>query len=124
MTTKDDFDNGFRNEPQIPVPNATIILFLGILSIPCCCCVVGIIPAVIAIVLASNAGKLYNAEPERYTQSSYSNMNTGKICAIIGLILSIMFAVYMVRVISYIGIDALSDPDLLQERLQELMNQR
>ena len=124
MTTNYDFDNGFRNEPQIPVPNATMILVLGILSITCCCYSVGIIPAIIAFVLASNAGKLYHAEPERYTQSSYSNMNAGKICAIIGLILSIGFAIYMVWVISYIGMEALRNPELLQERIQELMNQR
>ena len=125
MTTNYDFDSGFKNEPQIPVPNATVILVLGILSIVTCCCygILGIILATTALILASSAGKLYNAEPDRYTKSSYSNVNAGKICAIIGLILSIAFAIYMAWAIAYIGIDALTNPELLQERLQELMNQ-
>ena len=126
MTTNYDYDSGFRDEPQIPVPNATVILVLGILSIVFCCCygILGIILGIIALVLASSSGKLYNAEPERYTKGSYSNMNAGKICAIIGLILSAVFAIYLVRTIQQIGIDALTDPELLQERLKELINQR
>ena len=126
MTTNHDFDSGFRNEPQIPVPNATVVLVLGILSIVTCCCygIPGIILAIIALVMASSAGKLYNAEPGRYTKGSYDNMNAGKICAIIGLVLAVSFAIYIVWAITYIGWDILSNPELLQERMQELMNQR
>jgi uncharacterized BrkB/YihY/UPF0761 family membrane protein len=74
--------------------------------------------------MASSASKLYNEDPAHYTESSYKNMNAGKICAIIGLILSILFLVYMIWMISFIGWEALSNPELMQERMQELMNQR
>ena len=125
MTTNYDYDSGLRNEPQIPLPNATVILVLGILSIVFCCCygILGIILGIIALVLASSSGKLYNADPGRYTQSSYSNMNAGKICAIIGLIISIAFVIYMAWAIAFIGIEALTNPELLQERMQDLLNQ-
>ena len=115
------------NEPQIALPNASVVLVLGIISIVGCCCsygLVGIICAVIALVLAKSASNQYASDPQRYTQSSYSNMNTGKICAIVGLVLSIVAIIYMIGIISYIGIGALSNPELLQERMQELMNQR
>jgi uncharacterized protein YacL len=116
-------ENNF-NEPQIQVPNATVVLVLGIISIVSCCCygIVGVICAIIALVLASSAKKQYDEDPSRYIQSSYNNMNAGKICAIIGLILSILFAIYMIWLVSVIGWGALNNPELLQERMQELMN--
>ena len=126
MTTDYDCDDGFKNKPRIPIPNATAVLVLGILSIVTCCCygIPGIILAIIALILAKNDSKLYNAEPERYTQSSYSNMNAGKICAIIGLILSAVYIIYLVWFIAYIGIETLTNPELMQEWIQDLMNQR
>lgn len=124
MTTNHEvsFENDQTNF-QIPVPNATAILVLGIISIVGCCCYgIGFIFAIIALVLASNASKQYNEEPARYLQSSYKNMNAGKICAIIGLILSVLTIIYFIWAISFIGWDVMRDPELLQERLQELMN--
>ncbi|MDR0681015.1 MAG: hypothetical protein LBG15_04070 [Dysgonamonadaceae bacterium] len=124
MTT--NHETSFENDQtnfQIPVPNATAILVLGIISIVGCCCYgVGVIFAIIALVLESNASKQYNEEPARYLQSSYKNMNAGKICAIIGLVLSILTVIYFIWAISFIGWDAMRNPELLQERMQELLN--
>jgi uncharacterized protein YacL len=125
MTTNHEvsFENDYTN-PQIPVPNATVVLVLGIISIIGCCFYgIGLVFAIVALVLASNAVKQYNEEPARYQQSSYNNMNAGKICAIIGLILSILIAIYYIWIISYFGWDTLRDPALLQEKLQELLQQ-
>lgn len=110
---------------QIPVPNATVILVLGILSIVGCCCygLPGLICGIIAIVMANNATKLYNAEPERYLQSSLSNVNAGKICAIIGLILSVLSILSMIWYVMYFGLENITNPELMQERMQELMGQ-
>ena len=78
---------------QIPVPNATAVLVLGIFSIVtswCCGFVafVGLVLGIIALALASKAMALYNENPKLYTESSYKNLNAGKICAIIGIVIS------------------------------------
>ena len=65
---------------QQKLPNSTLILVLGILSIPTCCCygVLGLILGIIAIVLANKAAKVYAENPELYT--GFQNVKTGKIC--------------------------------------------
>ncbi|MEM7037338.1 MAG: CCC motif membrane protein [Bacteroidota bacterium] len=80
------------------VPDATAILILGIVSIlgGFCYGVVGIIVAVIAPVMANKSETKYNLDPERYTVNSHSNLRAGKICAIIGLVLSIILTVFFV----------------------------
>jgi hypothetical protein len=111
---------------QTPLPNSTLILVLGIASIVTCCCycIPGIICGIITLALASSANKLYRANPIAYTEGSYKNMNAGKICAIIGLILSLLSAIYVIWAVSvYLGWDVLNDPELLQQRVDELREQ-
>jgi uncharacterized membrane protein len=102
------------------LPNSTGVLVLGILSIVTCCCygIIGLPLGIVALVLAGKANKVYVEAPETYT--GYSNVKTGKILAIIGIILNVIFIGYIVWIISVLGFDALQDPALLQERLQEL----
>jgi uncharacterized protein YneF (UPF0154 family) len=107
------------NQPQIPLPNATAVLVLGILSIPACCCYgIGMVPAIIALFLARSASKQYLAEPEKYTESSYKNLTTGNICAWIGLIISIVYAILCIVYLYYF----MTNP-MFQEQMQELMKQ-
>ncbi|MDR9458125.1 MAG: CCC motif membrane protein [Salegentibacter sp.] len=70
------------------LPNSTIILIFGILSIIGCCCygILGVIFGIIALVMAKRATEIYNANPELYT--GFENVKTGRILAIIGLVLS------------------------------------
>ncbi|MGY5850909.1 CCC motif membrane protein [Salegentibacter sp. F14] len=70
------------------LPNSTLILIFGILSIIGCCCygILGVIFGIIALVMAKRATEIYNANPELYT--GYENVKTGRILAIIGLVLS------------------------------------
>jgi hypothetical protein len=105
------------NAPKIDLPNATVVLVLGILSIIGCCCygIIGIICAIIALVMAKSATTLYVSEPVRYTESSYKNMNAGKICAWVGLILSILYLIFLVILVATIGIAGLSDPNAIYE---------
>lgn len=71
------------------VPNATAVLVLGILSILFWCCWgLGLIMGVIALILGSKSKKLYRENPDRYSVSSYKNLNAGWICALIGTILA------------------------------------
>ena len=104
------------NEPRIALPNASVVLVLGIISIVGCCFsygVLGIICAIIALVLAKTATNLYISDPQRYTQSSYQNVNAGKICAWIGLIPSILQIIFMVFLIASLGFAALFDPNAI-----------
>ncbi|MGJ8593271.1 MAG: CCC motif membrane protein [Aquaticitalea sp.] len=102
------------------LPNATVILVLGIVSILGCCCygIPGLICGIIALVLASKAEKIYRLAPENY--SDYGNVKAGKIMAIIGIILSVITIVYIIWVVSFIGLEALQDPELLQKRMMEM----
>ncbi|WP_299336203.1 CCC motif membrane protein [uncultured Psychroserpens sp.] len=105
------------------LPNSTLILVFGIISIVLCWCygIIGIPLSIIALVLASKAKKTYMEEPELYT--GYQNMNIGKILAIIGLILNVLFLCYVIYILSQIGWDALNDPELLMERMEEMKAQ-
>ncbi|WP_419870216.1 CCC motif membrane protein [Chryseobacterium sp. CT-SW4] len=108
---------------QQKLPNATAVLVLGIVSIVGCCCygVVGIITGIIGLVLYKKDNALYQQNPELY--SDYSNLNTGRILCIIGLVLSVLYIIYIVVMLAVFGAETLSDPDLLQERLRELSGQ-
>jgi hypothetical protein len=107
---------------KAPLPNATAVLVLGIISIPTCCCygIVGLVCAIVALVLARSAKNLYRVNPEEYTEGSYKNLNAGVICAWIGLALAVLYIIYMIVIITTIGFDALRDPQLMRERIQDL----
>ncbi|SNZ00329.1 CCC motif membrane protein [Flagellimonas pacifica] len=104
---------------QQKLPNATLILVFGIISIVTCCCygIIGLIFGIIALVLANKATKLYMENPEMYTD--FKNVKTGKILAIIGVILNVLFLIYIIWAISYFGWDALQDPQKMQEILEQ-----
>ena len=117
-------ENQFSNfETQQKLPNATAVLVLGIVSIVTCCCygILGIVTGIVALVLAKKDTALYSSNPSVYT--NYSQIKSGKVLAIIGIILSVLYLVYMVWIISYFGFEAIQNPELLQERLREMMRQ-
>ena len=101
-----------QNQPmggQVSLPNATAVLVLGILSIVFCWCygIVGIVLGIIALVLSGKASSLYKDNPESYTIASFNNMKAGRICAIIGTILSALYIIFIIIYIFIIG-DAFS----------------
>lgn len=112
----------YQNQPQISLPNATAVLVLGILSIVGCCCygILGVILGIIALVLASKDMKLYRGNPHTYTQKSYSNLNAGRICAIIGLSFSAIYIVMMIFLVGTVGWENLQNPEALQEALENM----
>lgn len=84
------------------LPNATAVLILGILSILTCCCwgIIGLVLGIVALVLAKKDTTLYMENPELY--QGYSNINIGKVMAIIGIILSSVYLLFMLYLkISY-----------------------
>lgn len=88
---------------QQKLPNATLILVFGIVSIVTCCCygIIGLVFGIIAIVLAKKATVVYLENPEQYT--GYSNVKTGKILAIIGIILNLIYLIYIIWIFATIG---------------------
>ena len=86
------------SEPQQKVPYAISTLVWGIISFSACFIygIGGIICSIIGLVLASKGTAVYKADPLDYSQSSYKMLHAGRVCAVIGLILSIItFIVFM-----------------------------
>ncbi len=83
-----DQNENFQQQPypqyqgQEPLPNATIILILGILSIVVCQLL-----GIVALIMGNNSIDLYRRNPGRYSVESYNNVNAGRICGIIGICL-------------------------------------
>ncbi len=75
-------------EMKESLPNATLILILGIASIitTCFCYGTGIVLGIVALNLSKKDIQLYRANPDQYT--NYDNVTAGKICAIIGVALN------------------------------------
>lgn len=102
MVEPTNVEHGESPKIKQPLPNATAVLVLGILSIVFGCCTgfIGLILAIIAIVLAQKDFKLYQANPEQYEESSIKNLNAGRITAIIGLVLGILGVLYYIFILS------------------------
>ena len=102
------------------LPNSTLVLVMGILSIVGCCCygLPGLICGIVAVVVGQKATNIYKEAPENYT--GFDNVKAGKIMGIIGIVLSILFIIYLIWVISFIGWEVLQDPELLRERMEEM----
>lgn len=91
---------------QVPVPNSTAVLVLGICSIfPGCFCagIIGIVCGIIALVLSNKAMVAYKANPNAYTQASFNNLKAGKVCGIIGLSLSTLILIFYIVYIVALG---------------------
>ena len=88
---------------QMPVPNSTAVLVLGICSIfPGCFClgIIGIVCGIIALVLANKGMTFYNSNSNNYSITSFNNLKAGKVCAIIGLCLSsLILIIYVIYII-------------------------
>lgn len=99
------------------LPNSTLILVFGILSILTCCCwgILGLIFGIVALVMAKKAREIYIAEPELY--KGYGNVKTGRILAIIGIILSVIYLLLTIFAFVYYGADG------IQEMQEEMMRE-
>ena len=92
----------------VPVPNSQGILILGIFSlVTSFCCggigVVGLVLGIIAVSMSSKATQIYEQNPKAYTESSYKNINAGKICGIIGICLNGLMIVVGIIYLVVIG---------------------
>ena len=93
---------------KVPIPNSQGILILGIFSlVTSFCCggigFVGVILGIIALAMSSKAIQLYEKDPKPYTESSYKNVNAGRICGIIGICLNGLMIVVLIIYLAVMG---------------------
>ncbi len=94
--------NQNQSNMLLPVPNATAVLVLGILSIVFCC-FIGLVLGIIALVLAGKGIAAYNENPNKYSVASFKNLKAGKVCAIVGLCVSALYTIYWIFYIMIVG---------------------
>ena len=103
--TNQSSPNDYLNPGQggsMPLPNATTVLVLGILSIVIC----GFL-GIIGLILGNKDIALYKANPGIYSESSLSSLKAGRICSIVGLCLwAIGILVYAVVIFFIVGMAA------------------
>lgn len=106
MEQKDLLSTTPGQNVQQNLPNATTVLVLGIISIIGAFCygIVGLICGIIGLVLANKDRKLYRDSAELYSQASYGTSNAGRICSIIGLIISALIIILVVIVLVFFGL--------------------
>lgn len=99
----------------IALPNAIAVLVLGIVSIVGCFCygIIGLVCGIIAIVLSNKDIRLFKASPDLYTAGSYSNLKSGRVCAIVGLSLSAVYLIVIICYIIFVGAAILTHPDAI-----------
>lgn len=104
---------------QQKLPNSTLVLVMGILSIIGCCFygLPGLIFGIVAIIFGKKDKKLYLSNPDEYT--GIGNVNAGFIMGIIGVVLSVLYLALFLIIISMFGWDVIANQELLQERLLE-----
>ena len=82
---------------QQPLPGASTVLTMGIISIVgslVCCGPFALIFSIIGLVKAKKAEAIYYENLEQY--SDYSNIKTGRILSYIGLALSLIMLVFFI----------------------------
>jgi hypothetical protein len=125
-----NYNQGYGNQrtanpsffPKKSVPNSAGVLTLGILSILSLCCCGGFLApilSIIALALIPKARKAYSQNPDLYSTSSMGSLKAGKICAIIGLVLAIIFIIYLIVAMAVQGHDA----NYFNEAINEAWNE-
>lgn len=119
--SQEQYSNLNLGGPSRQLPNATAVLVLGIISIigSCCYGIVGLICGIIALVMSGKDSRLYNANPNAYTLASYNNLKAGRVCAIIGVILSALYLLAVIVMLSMFGWAIFTDPAALREMMQQ-----
>jgi len=97
-----DPESGYNKLIQQNLPNSTTVLVLGILSIVFSCwyfSIVGVVLSILALILANRDLSLYYSNKSQYTLSSFNNVKAGRICAIIGLAVAIIFFIFFILIL-------------------------
>ena len=92
------------NAQKEVLPNSTGALVLGIISIVTCWCygIIGLTLGIIGLIISNKGKRLYEENPELYTEGSYKNLNAGRIMSIIGLAISAAYIIFLIIYIIFI----------------------
>jgi len=97
--------NFYHSPLQMNLPNSNTILVLGILSLVFCWwhifSIVGIVLSIVTLTLSRKELFLFYTQPNNFTHSSLNNVKAGRVCAIIGLIISVL--VFIAALLMIIG---------------------
>ncbi|WEK33442.1 MAG: CCC motif membrane protein [Candidatus Pseudobacter hemicellulosilyticus] len=88
------------------LPNATVVMVLGICSIVFGCLFIGLILGIIGLVLSSKPRKMYKENPAAW--DGYGQLNAGFIMSIIGIALGSIYAIYYIFMLAILGSAATS----------------
>lgn len=90
-------------QPLQELPNGTLILIFGILSLPLSFCygVLGLVFGIVTLVLAREPRRLYRLNPTAY--SNYSNVQAGYVCAIIAVIIASLWMLFLIAYFLILG---------------------
>ena len=102
---EDQQENKYSHPVQYHLPYSNAVLVLGILSIVLSVwyvSILGVVLSVIALVLAKKDLALYTSNRSQFTYSSYKKLKAGRVCAIIGLVIAIVF--FFITLLSVLGI--------------------
>ena len=103
---------------QQKLPYANLILIFGIISIITCCCygIVGLVFGITAWILAHRALKLHAEHSDQY--EGVQTVKTGKILAIVGVVLNVIYLAIFLWFVSYFGWETLQNPDRMREIME------
>ena len=96
------------------LPNSTLVLVLGILSIVTCWVygLIGVALAIIALVVSKKSIEQYNQSPDEY--EGYGNLKAGRVMSIIGLVLSGIYFIIILIAFVLLGAAAFSLGTLME----------
>jgi hypothetical protein len=89
-----------QSQQKTILPNATMVLVLGIVSIATSWFlsgIVGIVIGTIGLVMGNKDMILYQQSPDDFSESSFKNIKTGRICSMIGLGMSVFSLIFSFR---------------------------
>jgi hypothetical protein len=95
-------ESDYNNVFQQNLPNSKTVLVLGILSIVLSIwyfSIVGVVLSILALVLANRDLSLYYSNKSQYTLSSFNNLKAGRVCAIIGLAVAVVFFIFFILIL-------------------------
>ena len=87
------------NNEKLPYSQSALIF--GILSIVTACCCWGIVGLIFGLIGLNNANKaiaLHSENPDTY--SGINNANTGRITSIIGIVIGLLYLIWLIYLIS------------------------
>ena len=96
-------ENDYHHLLPVNLPNSRRVLVLGVLSIVFSSwyfALVGIVLGTGALYFAKRDQMLYDSNRNHYSLVSYNNLKAGRVCAVIGLSVSILFCLFFFLILA------------------------